>query len=92
MPRYISFPTLAFVILAASPTFAATTEKCHSLGSVQERQDCYVKRALSELPKDQHAAASVRAEPTKKDSVDELTNENENARVNFKLKGICRGC
>jgi hypothetical protein len=84
------FFDLSFRHLGRVPDFLATTEKCHSLGSVQERQDCYVKRALSELPKDQHAAASVRAEPTKKDSVDELTDEN--ARVNFKLKGICRGC
>lgn len=90
MTKLISLSTLAFAILTVSPMFAATTEKCHSLGSVQERQDCYVKRALSELPKDQHATASVREESTIKDPVDELTDEN--ARVNSKLKGICRGC
>lgn len=90
MSKHILLSMLAFAALAVSPSFAATAEKCHLLGSVQERQNCYVKRALSELPKDEHAAASARVESTMPDAVDELTEEN--AKVNSKLKGICRGC
>jgi hypothetical protein len=77
--------------LASSPSYAITLAECRSLPSVQERQDCYVRRAQSELPtKQESGAATNRAGSTKPDPVDALTREND--QVNAKLKGICRGC
>ena len=87
--------TLSSAVLMAavvsSPSYAITLAECRLLPSVQERQDCYVRRARSDLPtKQESGAVTNRAVSTKPDPVDALSRENE--QVNAKVKGICRGC
>ena len=77
--------------VVSSSSHAITLAECRALPSVQERQDCYVRRAREDLPTKQVSGATPnRAVSTKPDPVDELTREN--GQVNAKLKGICRGC
>ena len=90
MIKLFSSSIAVLSILASFPAFATTMEKCQSLRSVQERQDCYVKRALSELPTDRTLdTPAKRVESTLKDPVDKLTDEND--KVNAELKGIVTG-
>ena len=88
-------PTLSSAVfiaaIASSPSYAITLTECRSLPSVQERQDCYVRRARSDLPvKQESGVVAKRAGPTKPDPVDALSRENDQVRA--KVKGICRGC
>ena len=77
--------------LATSQSHTITLAECRSLPSVQERQDCYVRRAESELStKQESGAASNRAGSTEPGLLDALRREND--QVSAKLMGICRGC
>jgi hypothetical protein len=92
MFKHIASAVLLMMTFTLSPGFAKTDEKCQSLPSVQERQDCDVRKALSELPKDPDAGQHVkRAESETASPVDALQKEDE--KINARIKGtICRGC
>jgi hypothetical protein len=92
MVKLVVSAVLVLAVFSSSPGFAISKEKCESLLSVQQRQDCDVRKALFELPKDPEAEQPVkRAESLVPDSVDDLKKEDE--KINARIKGtICRGC
>ena len=83
------------IILVAAIVFSTAAfaqDDCRSLPSVEKRNECHVKKALSELRSTPPAPISVArpAAASVPDIVDELSQEND--RVSARLKGICRGC
>jgi hypothetical protein len=83
----------SIIIIAAAilSTAAFAQDDCRSLSTVEKRNECNVKKTMSELLPT--APASLHSKPVTAqvpDRVDDLSRENE--RVSAKLKGICRGC
>jgi hypothetical protein len=83
-----SIIVVAAIVLS---TAAFAEGDCRSLSSVEKRNECHVKKAMSELPPAPPAIPVARpAAASVPDVVDELSQEND--RVSGRLKGICRGC
>jgi hypothetical protein len=81
-----------FVLISLMSTAAFANDDCRSLPSVEKRNECHVKNAMSDLPAAPRITASAKPvlAPAPPDHVDELANEND--RVKGKLNKICRGC
>ena len=91
MTKLLTWLTIALGAFLLCPSFAAPDDTCRTLPTVEERNSCHVKNAISELPKQPPKSTEAkRIEPAMPDRVDELTTEND--RVKSRLKGICRGC
>jgi hypothetical protein len=91
MVKLVVPAVLLMTAFSSSLSFATTKEKCAVLPTVQERQDCDVRKALSELPKDTEAKPVKHATSTIPDPLDELEKEDE--KINTRIRGtICRGC
>ena len=83
----------SIIVVAATVlcTAAFAQDDCRSLSSVEKRNECHVKKTMSELPPPPPAIPVARPPAAAvPDVVDELSREND--RVSGRLKGICRGC
>ncbi len=78
------------VIAAILSSASFAQDDCRSLSTVEKRNECHVKKTMSELPPAPKASVARPIAPALPDRVDELSQEN--ARVGGRLKGICRGC
>ncbi|MGY3445538.1 MULTISPECIES: hypothetical protein [unclassified Bradyrhizobium] len=73
---------------------AAQTSGCSAISNASDRLSCYDKAASiagSSPEKDKTAPSGTSEAPSKKRSVVEMLAD-ENAKLNAKLKTICRGC
>jgi hypothetical protein len=83
-----------FIVIVAAATLSTAAfaqDDCRSLSTVEKRNECHVRKTMSELPPASKVPpVMIPATPAVPDQVDELSQENE--RVSGKLRGICRGC
>lgn len=81
---------LVISLCALSQAATAQTPECKSIAKPSERLTCYdkVSRAEKSAPRSAAASAPSKDEPSK--YVDVISAED--ARMNARLKSICRGC
>ncbi|GKQ50987.1 hypothetical protein [Bradyrhizobium sp. Ce-3] len=86
-------PFAAFLVIICQGA-AAQTSGCSAISNASDRLSCYDKAASiagNGLEKDKTASSGSSETPSKKRSVVEMLAD-ENAKLNAKLKTICRGC